>query len=74
MRRTMTKLVHESGYAAEVEVEVEFIYDDDSWSPCLAPADIKKLEDVRLALRSGDIAAATANARVCKLTPLSVQT
>lgn len=71
MRRMMTELIHENGYAAEVEVE--FIYYDDSWSPCLSPADVQKLENVRLALKAGDIGAATASARVFKLTPVSFQ-
>jgi hypothetical protein len=68
MRRKMTELIHEGGCAAEVEVE--FIYDTD-WSPCPLPEDVEKLESVRAALRTGNIAAAAKNASVFTLTPVS---
>jgi hypothetical protein len=51
--RHHTKLVHEGQYAAEVDVEL--IDTDTGWSPYLSLADAKKLDQVRKALRSGDV-------------------
>jgi hypothetical protein len=68
-RRRQLKLVHEGQYAAEVEVEL--IYDDQGWAPYLSLEDAYKLDDVREALRQGDIEAASKLARVFKLTPLA---
>ena len=68
-RRRHVKLIHEGQYAAEVEVEL--IYDDQGWSPYLSVEDAYKLDDVRDALRRGDIEAAAKLARVFRLTPLT---
>ena len=62
------KLVHEGQYAAEVEVEL--IYDDQGWSPYMSLEDAYKLDNVRDALRRGDIEAAAKLGQVFKLTPL----
>jgi len=70
IKRTRTKLVHESKYVAEVQVEVE--YDDTGWSPYLSVQDAYKLDDVREALRLGDIEAASKLATVYTLTPAAV--
>lgn len=56
--RKRVKFVHEGRYAAEVEVEL--LEDDTGWSPYLTPEDAFKLDDVRDALRRGDIKAAAA--------------
>ena len=69
-RKLQTKLVHEGQYAAEVDVEL--IYTDDEWSPYLSLDDAYKLDDVREALRRGDITPAAKMARVYKLTPVIV--
>jgi len=69
-RKLQTKLVHEGQYAAEVDVEL--IYTDDEWSPYLSLNDAYKLDDVREALRRGDITTAAKMARVYKLTPVIV--
>lgn len=66
--RKHTKLIHEGDYAAEVEVEL--IESDEGWSPCLSPADARKLDEVRVALRKGDVAAALNLARIYRLTPI----
>ena len=63
------KHVHEGRYVADVEVDL--IYDDLPWSPTITPADIEKLERVRLALRDGDLKAAAREARVFELMPLA---
>lgn len=68
-RRRRTKLVHEGKYVAEVDVEL--IETDEGWSPYLSLEDAYKLDDVRDALRRGDVEAATRLARVFKMTPVS---
>ena len=69
--RKSTKLIHEGKYAAEVEIELE--YTDESWSPTMSGADALKLENVMLALRRGDIAAAAKHGRVFELTPVAAK-
>lgn len=69
-KRRKTKLVHEGQYVAEVEVEL--IEDDTGWSPYLSVEDAHKLDDVRSALRRGDIKGAAKLARVFSLTPVSM--
>ena len=63
------KLVREGQYAAEVEVNL--IDAENGWSPYLSLEDARKLDAVREALRHGDIATASASARVFSLTPIS---
>jgi len=67
--RTRTKYVHEGKYVAEVDVEL--IEDDTGWSPYLTVEDACRLDDVREALRRGDISAASNLARVFKLEPIA---
>lgn len=62
------KLVHEGEYVAEVEVNLVFM--DEEWSPYLSQADAYKLDDVRQALRQGDLKAASQLGRIFKLTPV----
>ncbi len=57
-KRHRAKLVHEG--------DVELIDTDDEWSPYLS------LDDVRMALRNGDLGTATRHARVFSLTPVAV--
>ena len=67
--RRHTKLVREGQYAAEVDVEL--IETEGGWSPYLSLNDMRKLDAVRGALRRGDILAASRDARVYSLTPVS---
>ena len=69
-KRLQKKLVHEGQYVAEVEVEL--IDSDDGWSPYLSLADAYKLDDVRDALRRGDLKSATRLSRVYSLAPVAV--
>jgi hypothetical protein len=69
MSRRYKKLVHEGEYAAEVEVEL--ITTDEGWSPYLSLEDAERLDSVREALRRGDLQAASRDARVYHLTPVS---
>ena len=68
-RRKRTKIVHEGRYLAEVDVEL--LEDETGWSPYLSLADAYRLDDVREALRRGDIVAASRSSRVFSLTPVS---
>ena len=67
---TRTKLIHEGRYVAEVEVEL--IDSDDGWSPYMSVADAEKLDDVRTALRRGDLKRASQLGRVFEMTPIQV--
>ena len=69
MTRKSLELIHEGRYAAEVPVEL--IEDDTGWSPYLSVSDAAKLDEMRRALREGDLAAASRLGRVFELTPLS---
>lgn len=71
MTRTSRELIHEGKYAAEVPIEL--IEDDSAWSPYLSPEDVRKLENVRLALRRGDVAEAARHAAVFELTPIAAK-
>ena len=63
------KLVHEGQYIAEVEVEL--IESDDAWAPYLSLEEARKLDDVRSALRRGDLASASKLGRVYRLIPVN---
>lgn len=68
-KRKRTKLVHEGRYVAGVAVEL--IEDETGWSPYLTPKDAYKLDDVRSALKRGDLHAAAALAKVYELRPVA---
>jgi hypothetical protein len=55
-KRRYTKLVHEGQYVAEVDVEL--IDMNTGWSPYLSLDDAYKLDDIRNALRQGDVKSA----------------
>mgnify|MGYP001618355205 FL=1 len=69
-KRSRTKLVHEGQYVAEVNVAL--VETDDEWSPYLSVDDAYKLDDVREALRRGDVKAAARHGKVYTLTPVAV--
>ena len=64
-RRKKTKYVHEGQYVAEMEVVV--LEDETSWSPYLSVEDAYRLDDVREALRNGDLQSAARYARIYEL-------
>jgi len=68
MTKHATRLVHEGEYVAEVEVEL--IITDEEWSPYLSVEDAYKLDDVRTALRDGDLKTAAKLGRLFRLTPI----
>ena len=54
------------------EVDVEVVEGETGWTPYLSLEDAYKLDDVRNALRRGDIKGATELARVFALTPVAM--
>jgi hypothetical protein len=67
-KRNHVKLVHEGYYVAEVDIQL--IDTGEGWSPYLSIDDALKLDEVREALRRGDISLASKLSRVFKLTPV----
>ncbi len=68
MPRLKKKLVHEGDYVAEVEVQLGEA--DEGWSPYLTLEGAEKLDQVREALRRGDVTEATKLARIFHRTPV----
>ena len=67
-QRKKTKYVHEGRYVAEVEVSL--MEDETEWSPYLSVNDAYKLDDVRDALRRGDVDVAARYGRIYELHPV----
>ncbi len=67
-RRIKTKYIHEGQYVAEVEVTL--IDEDTGWAPYLSVEDAYKLDDVREALRKGDLDSATQYGKIYELQPV----
>jgi len=68
--RKQIKYIHEGKYAAAVDVEL--IEAEDEWAPYLSLDDAYKLDDVREALRRGDLKAASQKARVFIMQPVAI--
>ena len=69
--RQTVELIHEGRFAAEVDVAL--IETDSDWSPYFSLDDIEKLDAVRLALRAGDLKAASKLGRVYELKPVAAE-
>lgn len=68
----VTRLVEEGGYVAKVRVTLVYEADDPTgWGPYLSADDALKLDEVRRALRKGDIAAAARHGEVFELTKVA---
>ena len=68
-QRKKSKYVHEGQYVAEVEVAL--VEDDTGWSPFLSIEDSYKLDDVKNALRQGNLETAAKYGRIYKLRPIA---
>lgn len=66
--RRKIKFVHQGQYVAEVAIEVSDT--DNSWSPTISLDDAYKLDEVRDALKQGDLKAAARYGRVYELRPI----
>ena len=69
-KREKIKYVHEGQYVAEVSVEL--LEDDTQWSPYLSVEAAAKLNNVRQALKRGDLSAASKLSRVYTLQPIAI--
>ncbi|WP_274629589.1 hypothetical protein [Arvimicrobium flavum] len=69
MKRKAVRFVHTDRYAAEVEIEL--VPDDGAWGPYISKEDALKLDRIRALLKRGDVAAASREARVFELLPVS---
>ncbi|MCY4155704.1 MAG: hypothetical protein OXD47_03865 [Gammaproteobacteria bacterium] len=69
-KRKHIKFIYEGSYVAEVDVEL--FEEPEGWSPYLSLEDAYRLDDVREALRRGDVKTAAKYSRVFSLTPLAV--
>jgi hypothetical protein len=67
--RKKVKYIHEGKYVAEVDVEL--IESDEAWAPYLSLDDAYRLDDVREALRQGDINSARKYGRIYELRPVA---
>jgi len=70
-RRKKNKYLHEGRYVAEIEVEL--VEEEGGWSPYLSVDDAYKLDDVRDALRQGDLNTAAKYGRIYELRPVAHQ-
>ncbi|MBC7358419.1 MAG: hypothetical protein H5U10_07790 [Desulfacinum sp.] len=68
-KKKKIKYVHEGHYVAEVQVEL--LEDDTGWSPYLSIEDANKLDDVRDAIRQGDLKSAGKYGRLYELRPVA---
>jgi len=68
-QRMKTKYVHEGQFVAAVEVTS--IEDETEWSPYLSVEDAYKLDDVRDALRQGDLGLAARYGKIYELRPVA---
>jgi hypothetical protein len=67
--RSTTKLVREGDFVAEVDVDL--VETEDAWAPYMALEDAYRLDDLRDALRAGDVERASRLAdRIYRLTPV----
>ena len=66
-KKVHKKLIREGDYIAEVNVQ--YIYTADDWSPYISLEDANKLDDVRESLRAGDIKKVSKMAHVYHLMP-----
>ncbi len=69
-KRKNPKIVKEGNYLAEIDVEL--IDSGEGWAPFLSLEDARKLDEVREALRFGDIETAVKKAKVFILKPIAV--
>lgn len=69
--RKAQELVREGNLVAEVDIVL--IEAEHEWAPYVSAQDVRKIDDVRLALRRGDIKAAARLARIYELKPVAAE-
>jgi hypothetical protein len=70
-KRHQIKFIKEGQYIAEVDIEL-LENEEEGWSPYISVEDAYKLDDIREALRRGDIKRASQFGRIFSLIPVSV--
>ena len=70
MTRKKMKYIHEGKYVAEVDVEL--VFNEEEWSPYITLEDAYKLDDVREALKNGDLKTAAKKAKIYELYPIAI--
>lgn len=65
MSRKQKKYIHEGGYVAEVEIELQD--SNTGWTPTMSLDDAYKLDDVRESLHQGDVVTASKNSIVYEM-------
>ena len=73
MKRQTVEIIHEAGFAAEVPIELIEETGEGGWGPYVSLNDVRKLERVRRALRSGHVTEAMAWAKVFELKPIAAE-
>jgi hypothetical protein len=68
-KQTKIKHIHESGYVAEVEIEI--IEDETGWSPYIPVEEAEKLDAARDALKKGNLEEAAKYGDVYELRKVS---
>ncbi len=71
MKRTLTKVIHEGGYMAEIVVDLEESSDD--WAPYISLQDALRVDEVREALQAEDVESAEKNATVYEVFPVHLK-
>ena len=69
-QRKQTKYLHEGAYVAEVEIELTD--SDIGWSPTMSLETAYKLDDIREALRHGDLATAAKYATIYEMKKVAI--
>lgn len=69
-KRMQIKYIHEGDYVAEVDVNL--VEAEGDWAPYLSLEDAYRLDDVRAALRRGDLKTAAHNARIFTKQPVAI--
>jgi hypothetical protein len=72
--KTKTRYLHEGSYVAEVEIELSDSGSgsESGWSPTLSLETAYKLDDVREALRHGDLATAAQYATIYEMKKVAI--
>lgn len=69
-QRKQTKYLHEGAYVAEVEIELTD--SDTAWSPTMSLETAYRLDDIREALRHGDLATAAKYATIYEMKKVAI--
>ncbi len=69
-QRKQTKYLHEGAYVAEVEIELTD--SDTGWSPTMSLETAYRLDDIREALRHGDLATAAKYATIYEMKKVAI--